>query len=106
MRGTRVDCAHRLPWRDCMHRIALLAAAGLLAFPADAAAQLLLQPGLRYDFGFEALPLVGPSTGVDQGGFTAYLGGNALDAGEEVRVDLFANAFTDAPFYTHGFTEP
>lgn len=89
-----------------MRRILLAVLGLLLARPAAAHAQRQLQPGVRYDFAFAALPLVGPSTGVDQGGFTAYLGADPLDAGESVRVQLFQNAFTEPPFYTHVFTTP
>ncbi len=67
---------------------------------------ILLTEGNRYEFGFDSLNLIGPETGVDQVGFTAYLGGNALDAGEDVRVQLYTNTFTDPAFYSHDYTMP
>lgn len=76
-------------------------------FVAGAAqAGITLQQGTRYEFGFDTLSRMGSSTGVNQGGFTAYLGANPLDSGERLRVELFQNVFTDPAFYTYEFTVP
>jgi hypothetical protein len=91
-----------------MRSTATLAATVFLSFCGAASrADILLEQGRRYDFSFNALSLVGPSTGVDQAGFTAYLGlSNPLDPGDAVRVELFEDAFTGTPFYSYQFTTP
>jgi hypothetical protein len=78
----------------------------LSMFPTLARGGILLMEGNRYEFGFDSLAVIGPDTGVNQAGFTAYLGGNALDAGEDVRVQLYSDAFTDPAFFLHDFTTP
>ncbi len=86
--------------------ISILIAMILSISPTLARGGILLMEGNRYEFGFDSLAVNGPDTGVNQAGFTAYLGGNALDAGEDVRVQLYTNAFTDPAFFLHDFTTP
>ncbi|GEM_PF-5036706 len=74
---------------------------------APSRGDILLEQGRRYDFTFDTLHLVGPESGVDQAGFTAYLGqSNPLDPGEAIRVELFENNFGEPPFFSHVFNTP
>jgi hypothetical protein len=66
-----------------------------------------MEQGHRYDFGFDTLPPIRPDTGVNQQGFTAFLGAsNPLDPGDAIRVELFADNFAQPPFYSREFTVP
>jgi hypothetical protein len=91
-----------------MHRERAVAAMlFVLACGGASRADILLEAGLRYDFTFGTLSPVGPSTGVDQAGFTAWLGAsNPLDPGEAVRVELFEDNFAQAAFFSHEFNTP
>lgn len=90
-----------------MNRTPVLAATLFVALSGTARAAILLEQGQRYDFAFNTLSPAGPSTGVNQAGFTAYLGtSNPLDPGDAVRVELFDNVITEPPFYSYLFTEP
>ena len=90
-----------------MNRTPVLAAILFVALCGAARADILLEQGQRYDFAFNTLSPAGFSTGVDQAGFTAYLGtSNPLDPGDAVRVELFDNVLTEPPFYSNQFTVP
>lgn len=90
-----------------MNRTPVLATMLFVALCGAARADILLEQGHRYDFAFNTLSPAGFSTGVDQAGFTAYLGiSNPLDPGDAVRVELFDNVLTEPPFYSYEFTVP
>ncbi len=90
-----------------MRPLSVLAVALFLCLGSVARADILMEQGRRYDFGFDTLPPIRPDTGVNQQGFTAFLAASdPLDPGDAIRVELFPDNFAQPPFYSREFNVP